>query len=127
MARRSAIGTHLRPRDRGRGEEASGLGDGDVEPADTLEAGPSRADAPTAPVADGALRCTDEIAELLEHDQAVVVPVLGDVDGCHHHVAFRRGRRPIRWPSPEKQHPAARIGRRLAIPVEIRVSVVTYV
>src|SRR3990170_3170276 len=96
MARRSAIGTHLRSRDGGGGEEASGLGDGDVEPADALEAGPSWADAAAAPVADGALRCADEVAELLEQDQVVVVPVVGDADGCHHHVASRRGRRRVR-------------------------------
>src|SRR4051794_22463165 len=99
MARRSAMGTHLRPGGRGRGEEASGFGDGDVEPADALEAGPSWADATLTPVADGALRCADEVAELLEQDQVVVVPVLRYADGCHHHVASRRGRRRVRRPS----------------------------
>src|SRR5688500_12926426 len=96
MARRSVIGTRLRSRDGGRGEEPSGFGDGDVEPADALEAGPSWADATLAPVADGALRCADEVAELLEQDQVVVVPVLGDADGCHHHVASHYGRPRIR-------------------------------
>src|SRR4051812_1143591 len=96
MARRSAIGTHLCPRERSRGEESAGFGDGDVEPADALEAGPSGSYATTAPVTDGALRCADEFAELLEQDQVVVVPVVWDADGCHHHFASRRGRRPFR-------------------------------
>src|SRR5215207_7274276 len=99
MARRSAIGTHLHSRDGGGGEEATGLGDGDVEPADSLEAGPPGADATTSPVTDGALRCADEFAELLEQDQVVVVPLLGDADGCHHHFASLRGRRPA-WRLP---------------------------
>src|SRR5688500_7224555 len=98
MARRSAIGPDLRTCHGGRGEEASGLGDGDVEPADAFEAGPLGADAALAPVADGALRGADEVAELLEQDQVVVVPVAWDADGCHHHAASRRGRRRIRRP-----------------------------
>src|SRR5688572_989370 len=96
MARRSVIGTPLLAWVGAGSEEASGFGDGDVEPADALEAGPSWADATLAPVADGALRCADEAAELLEQDQVVVVPVVRDADGCHHQVAFRRGRRRIR-------------------------------
>jgi hypothetical protein len=51
-----------------------------VEAADALEAGPSWADAAPSPVADGALGCADEVAELLEQDQVVVVPVVGDAD-----------------------------------------------
>src|SRR5688572_14315375 len=98
MVRRSVIGTHLRPADGGGGEEASGLGDGDVEPADTLEPSPSWADATLAPVTDGALRCADEFAKLFEQDQVVVVPLVRDADGCHHHVASRRGRRRVRQP-----------------------------
>src|SRR5688572_19320017 len=96
MARRSVIGTQFRLSDGGRGEEASGLGDGDVEPTDALEAGPLWADAALSPVADGALRCADKVAELFEQDQVVVVPVVWDADGCHHLFAFRRGRRRVR-------------------------------
>src|SRR5215212_6714777 len=66
-----------------RSQEAAGFGDGDVEPAAAVEAGPAGADAASSPVADGALRCADEGAELLEGEKSVVVPLGGDLDGLH--------------------------------------------
>jgi hypothetical protein len=42
----------------------------DVEPAAALEAGPAGPDAASAPVADGAWRCVDQVAELLEGSSA---------------------------------------------------------
>jgi hypothetical protein len=64
-------------------DEAPYFGDGDVEPTAAFEPGPTRADVASSPVADGAWWCVDEFAELLEGEQVVVVPFLGDVDGFH--------------------------------------------
>src|SRR5215210_8078986 len=71
------------PGRRRRPQEAAGFRDGDVEPATAVEAGPPGPDPAPPPVADGALRCADECAELLEGEEAVVVPLGGDLDGLH--------------------------------------------
>src|SRR3954470_10913837 len=61
-------------------QEASQLRNGDVEPAVAVEPVPGRASTATAPLAHGALRRTDESAELLEQEDAVVVPLIGNAD-----------------------------------------------
>src|SRR5262245_3621724 len=76
-----------RIRVRGRDESAD-LRDGDVQTAAAVEALPPRSDAPPAPVPHGALRGADEVAELLEGEEAVVRPIVGDLDGSHVY-AFR--------------------------------------
>src|SRR5680860_304857 len=66
-----------------RTEEAAGFGDGDVEPAAAVEPCPPWSDAALSPVTHGALRGADQLAELLEGEQAVVGPVVGDLDRAH--------------------------------------------
>src|SRR5680860_414178 len=61
-------------------QEATQLSDGGVKAPVAVEPVPGWASAAAAPLADGALRRTDEGAELLEQDDAVVVPLLGDAD-----------------------------------------------
>src|SRR6478735_4599259 len=69
---------------RGRGaEEPAGFGNGDVEAAAAVEPCPPRTDAALAPVAHGALRSANQVAELFEGDEAVVGPLLGDLDRVH--------------------------------------------
>src|SRR5688572_12005791 len=84
VARRSLIGS-LRPQRPGAWPcaQAAGFGDGDVEPAAAVEAMPSGSGTASAPVAHGALRYADEGAELLEREEPVVVPFVGDLNGFH--------------------------------------------
>ena len=82
-----------------RGEEAAGFGDGDVEPSGALNLVQLGSDAASAPVPDGALWGVDEVAELLEGDQAVVVPLVGNLDRVQSLPFVARGpRRPFVYP-----------------------------
>src|SRR5688572_27511902 len=61
-------------------QKAAELGNGDVETAIPVESVPGRPMTVLAPAANRVLRRADKGAELLEQDDAVVVPLLRDVD-----------------------------------------------
>lgn len=64
-------------------KEPAGLTNSDVDPANSLQTAPPRAYAAPAPVTNSALWRLHDVAELLERDQPIVVPLVGDVDWSH--------------------------------------------